>query len=182
MRQNRPRPFGADRHGDRGAIDQRRGEEIAVVGLIDGVGRNACSAGGIDDLPIVGFIAGGGKDEGRSLDLLGGKSGAHGVDAIGNQEGMIIGLRLLGVGDNPRPRVEQQPHLGESFVAIAEDSRFLALHAKEGWKYRKLLSLGRHHQSTSKLPEYARDRQGIEGTEIRKPQQARILLLAPSAI
>ncbi|MGO7164223.1 hypothetical protein ACCS78_34355, partial [Rhizobium johnstonii] len=64
----------------------------------------------------------------------------------------------------------------------AEDSRLQAFHAKEGGKYRKLFSPGRHHQSTSRLPEYALDRQGIEGTEIRKPKQAGILLLVPSVI
>jgi hypothetical protein len=71
--------------------------------------------------------------------------------------------------DNARLRVQEQADLGESFVAIAENGRSPTFHAKEGGKYRKLFSPGRHSQSTSKFSEYAFSGQANEETEFQRP-------------
>jgi hypothetical protein len=83
----------------------------------------------------------------------------------------------LRVSDDLRLRVQQQPRLGEGFITIAEDSRHPSFHAKEGGKHRKLVSLGRHYHSTSRLPEYHPCGQEIEETEILMLRLVRILLL-----
>jgi len=88
----------------------------------------------------------------------------------------VAGVRRIGIGDNARPGVQQQPRFGECFLAVSEDSRNPAFHAHEGREYRKLVSPGRHYQSTSREPEYGCYRQEIEETEIPATGPSSILL------
>jgi hypothetical protein len=167
--QHRPCPFGADRNRDGRTVDESRREEIAVVGLIDGVGRDLHGAGGIDDAAILLGVTGCGKDQNGTLDLFGSENFANGFNAVGDQKSVVIGLRAIGMRNNARLRVQEQANLGESFVTIAENGRNPAFHAKEGGKYGKLFSPGRHSQSTSKLAEYAFSGQTNEETEFQRP-------------
>ncbi len=57
-----------DRHGC--AIDERRGIEIAIVGLVDGIGRNVARAGCEYDGAVERVVARRGEDERRALELF----------------------------------------------------------------------------------------------------------------
>ena len=122
LRKHRRGAFGADRHADRRAVDDRRREEIAEFGTVDGVDRDASCARVVGDAAVERFVAGRREDH-------------HGA---GKEGGMIVGLdhglrhSRRSRRQAPAPgrsrddldrgaRLAEQPRLGKRLVAAADD-------------------------------------------------------------
>ena len=80
LRKHRSGAFRADGDGERRAVDERRREEIAKFRPVDRVHRNACGAGVLGDAAVEAFVACGGKDQRRAVQM-GGRIG--GIDMFG---------------------------------------------------------------------------------------------------
>ena len=120
-----------------GAVDERRRQEVAIVRLVDGIGRDFGRTGGSDDRLILTFVTGGGKDQRHAGQLAEAIACSDGFDAMGCEIGMVVGLRIGRIGDDPRVGIAQQPDLGIGLVAIAENGHGLAADAEECWKCRQ---------------------------------------------
>ena len=121
LRQYRSSAFGADRHADRRTVDDRRGEEIAEIGAVDSIDRDAKLARVVGDATVEHIVA----------------ARRENHDSAGKGGGVIVGfdMRCASFGDpggefrrridrhdlDRGARLADQPRLGECLVPAADD-------------------------------------------------------------
>ena len=121
LRKHRRGAFGADRHADRRAVDDRRREEIAKLRPVDGVDRNAERARVVRDAAVERLVAGRGEhhhgagEQGRVVVGLDMRRAASAIQAASSGAGSVATTLIA------RARLAEEPRLGERLVAAADD-------------------------------------------------------------
>lgn len=121
-RQHRRIAFGGDGDGDRGAIDDRRGVEIALVGLVDDVQRHPL--GPRSKLRSIAVRTVVGDENQCRINEIGGleRAGQHGDGEPGK-----VGYYGSGNNDDQSSRLRGQPGFVEGFFSTADDDDALTL-------------------------------------------------------
>jgi hypothetical protein len=163
LRQHRAGALGADRHGNRGAVDDCRRQKVAKLRPVDGVGGNVARPGVGDHARVQRFRAGGGKHQHGAVDLRRLVGRTQQLRAPLGGEG---GERRHGGGGDDADRgvaLRDQPGLGECFLAAADDHDGPVLDPHENGKSVQCASMRSHCGQSPLCCRYCR--RGDAGSE-----------------